>query len=155
MATAKEKIRLQIPVSAEFASRVAKLGECFRWSQSTMAAALLEEGVRSKEKWDQWFDERLADALNMARGNRRVKIDGDPTVYLQTFVNSEVAVAIERMAVGLNNSPARVAAMLLDSAAHDNGWMIEVLGSGPGQTFVKLLKSLKVRTSGKIAESSG
>jgi hypothetical protein len=147
---ASDKVRFQIPVSQEFADYVTELGMCLKWSQGATAAALLEEGLQSREKIEQWFAERVSAAVvNMARGKARVKSDGMGVVYMQTFVSRKAIDAIEQLAIKLKNTPARTATMVLESAAYDNGWIIEALGSGPSQALVKFVAAMTGKHRGK------
>lgn len=135
------KTRLQIPVREEFANYVGSLAACLRWSQSRMAEALLEEAVESREKVLNWLGERLiASFANAARGKSRVHAEGEPSVYLQTYVSPALNEKISRLAADLNNTPVRTAALLLESGAHDNDWIINALGSGPGRALAEFLR---------------
>jgi len=145
MTEATKKTRMQIPVSAEFAAEVTALGKCLGWGQGQMAAALLEEGWKDREQLEQWI---LASVVNTFRGKRKVRATGDNVVWLQTAIDAKVVTGIERMAGEMHNTPARVAAMLLERAGWDNGWIIEALGTGPGQALGKFIAGRpKKRTS--------
>ena len=147
MASKRPKARIQIPVSKELAEYVTLLGKCLKWTQAATTAELLKEGLKSRGKVTEWVGERImASIVNVVRGKSIVKDDDEPPVYIQAFIDKEVSDSIDRMAAELKNSPARTAAMLLESAAFDNGWVIEALGSGPGQVVLKFVNSLKAKS---------
>ncbi len=152
MATKMPKTRIQIPVSKELAAYVTLLGECLKWTQAATTAELLREGLKSREKIAEWVGERImASVVSVVRGQSIAKGSDEPPIYIQAFVDKEVSDAIDRMATELKNTPARTAAMVLESAAFDNGWVIEALGSGPGQVVRKFFESVKAKSLRKKA----
>jgi hypothetical protein len=144
------KVRIQFPVSNELGEYLTSLGECLKWTQAATSAALLEEGVKSREKIYEWVGARImGEVVNAIRGKLMARPSGEPVVYVQAFVDKDVSDAIDRIAAELNNTPARTAAMILESAAIDEGWVIEVVGSGPGRAVVKFFESWKSKLARK------
>ncbi len=79
MAIGSDKARIQVVVDKEVAEKITDLADRMRWSQSKMAAVLLEAAIEDNE----WvirvvtspFAQRVASALRRGKGTKSLRTE--------------------------------------------------------------------------------
>lgn len=124
-----ELARIQVPVSRALADKVAAMAKGFEWTQARMAAKLLELAVSDLSVVGKW----LARRVSTTKRQKSWLLVGDTSeVRLQLAIGSTVSEKVNELAVRLNHTPVRMAALLLDIAIADNDWTYRVMSTGLG-----------------------
>ncbi len=143
-----DKVRLQIPVDSHLADRVAELAALMERSQSWMVSELIDEALVNREKITEWFALRIASAFGEPVHFRRKPLDG-AKVYLQVFLEKDIADQVEKVATEMDRTVSSTAAWLLQSATDDHAWIIRFATSRIGRAFFGALIKLHERWYGK------
>lgn len=136
-------IRFQIPVQEDVADEVARLASILERSQAWMAARLLEEAVRNQSTLSGWLEKFVVGTVGrtvgiLARKEKAEKVEKG-SIRLQVPVSLEVAERVEVLGKRLNHSQVQMAALLIEWAVADHGWLIELVGSKWGKAVMAKL----------------
>ncbi len=129
-ATEDTRLRLQITVDRNVAQRVTELSAIMKRSQSWLTAELLDATLSDRDKLLDWISQRITMAL-LTPLKGRVKKSGE-SVTIQSFVTSETAARIERMAEEMHQTVSKTCGWLLENAVNDHGWIIKFVKSEVG-----------------------
>src|SRR5438105_1433920 len=105
---------LQIPVSRELADELANWAKEMEWTQGRLAAVLLEFGSNDRARIGRWLTKRVAECTGPGMGLGWLQKGDNSAVRLQVNIKPQVAWRLEKLAIALNQTTVRVAALLID-----------------------------------------
>ena len=131
----KNAVKLQIPVSRELADELARWAREMEWTQGGLTAVLLECGSEDRARIGRWLTRRVAGCTGPSMGPGWLQKGDNSAVRLQVSVAPRVAWRLERLAIALNQTTVRVAALLIDFALCDERWMLSLVKSKFGKAL--------------------
>jgi hypothetical protein len=128
MAT-QDRVRLQIPVSAELAGEIESLGNALRRSQRWMATELLNAVVEERQSLADYLAARVVvfvrDAVLVLAG--RTTSTGGKQMHLDLSLPAATASFIETLANQLGHTPAKMASVMLQWGVQENDFAIRLV----------------------------
>ncbi len=144
-AGALANVRLQIPLREELAQEVAYLAARMDRSQAWMAARLLEEAIADQNALLGWLERFVVRAVGKSvrlfSESNGVSEERLKVIRLQVPVGRGVAEQVAAVGVRLNHTQVQMAALLLEWAVRDHGWLIEVVTTKWGKAVLSALYS--------------
>lgn len=134
MADEHELLRLQIPVSKALADAIAKIATELERSQTWVASKLLRVAILDLEVVGGWLRRRAIGSGEVRRMGW-LQMGDSSELRLQVPVEPKVLRQIEALASRLNQTPVRMAALLLDFAIDDNRFMLRAFSTKFGKVL--------------------
>lgn len=131
--------KLQIPVTRELADELARWAQRMELTQANLCKALLSFAMDDLSNIGEWLKIRAAGKRpKWMKGGwlQRGEIIG---ARLQVPVPNELLERIESLAERLNQSPKKLAALLLDFSLADEKWGMRFLTTRVGRELLTLL----------------
>ncbi|QDT39373.1 hypothetical protein [Stratiformator vulcanicus] len=136
-----DRVRVQVQVEETYAKKLNELSEVLDRSVSWIGAELVKDRLLDHDNFVEWIAGQVLSAVTApVRGWKRKT--GGSKVTVQLLVEQPTALRVERLAERLNLSTSKVAALLLESAIHSQGWLIKFVNSNWGHRFVEPFEEL-------------
>lgn len=141
MATKSESelTKLQIPVTQELANELASWARKMEVTQAILCKALLSFAMDDLANIGDWFKVRSIGKRPKWIKSGWLQRGDTSATRLQVPIPAELAQRIEELALRLNHSQVRLAALLLDFSLADEKWGMRFLSTWMGKGILSIL----------------
>lgn len=122
MTQTSKKVRIQLGVDSNFIERLAELAPQFRMTPNGLAADLLSDALRERERIEEWLALRMTFFFSR-KVFGTIQPSGDLT-QLQVYLDEETAQLLERYSKAMGLALGRAGGTLLESALNDEKWIM-------------------------------
>lgn len=150
-------VRFQVPVTEDVATAIDRLAKGLDRSSAWLSVELLEISLEEREKFAEWialaFVGKAYEVIKGLAGRPKRQAPSEKEVRLQLSVSPELVEKLTKLANQLQQSPVKVAGMLLSSAVHHHEPFIEFVTTKWVKAAVKRIKGGKPKQSPKATDS--
>lgn len=145
MADRDGSVLMQVPVTEDLADELAYLAKAIDRSVTWLATQLLEQTLEDRkntaDRLGMMVFGLIGDAKKLVTGKRRRKPEDQKQVRIQVTVTPAVHQQIAELADGVNLTPVKMAALLLQTAVAQHGVFLEAIATKPVQALIKKARS--------------
>lgn len=147
---AAQKERLQVAVSPDLNQQIKALASRVNWSNSQMAAAILELTLENRQGFAHWLVGRMLAAAHQAiEGAKKMvarkkkgkpKVENEEMEYLQVYLEPAIAEQIRAMAEAQGTTLATLASQFLVYGADESELLIQAVTTRLAKSMAAALK---------------
>lgn len=150
-------VRFQVPVTEDVATAIDRLAKGLERSSAWLSVELLEISLEEREKFAEWvalaFVGKAYEVIKTLAGRPKRQAPSAKEVRLQLSISPELVGRLTKLAEQLQQSPVKVAGMLISSAVHHHEPFIELLTTRWVKAAVKRIKGGKPPQSPKATDA--